>query len=323
MRRRVLLLALALTPSVAVVPAWAQHPARIPVVGMLVTHAVASDPGNALRTALRPFGYEDGRNIRLEILTAQGQLDRLPGLALELIRKNVDVIVCPNEVSVRAARQATRTIPIVMQGFFVDPVAAGLVDSFGRPGGNVTGIYTLSPELLSKRLELIMEALPAISLVALFQDPFFPAQIGELNRAAESLGMRLELIEVRDPLDFEPAFKAAKRKKVGAVVLLGSPMWYVHRTRVSALALDARLATVAMIDQAVEAGALMSYGQDLSEVWARTAYYVDRLLKGAKPGDLPVEQVSKLRLAVNLKTAKALGVNIPESILLRADEVIR
>ena len=319
---RVLLLALALT-NVLVVPAWAQQPARIPVIGMLVTHAAASDPGNSLRVALRPFGYEDGRNIRLEILTAQGQLDRLPGLALELVRKNVDVIVSPNEVSVRAARQATRTIPIVMQGFFVDPVAAGFVDSFGRPGGNVTGIYTLSPELLSKRLELMKEALPGVSLVALFQDPSFPAQIGELNRAAESLGLRLELIEVRDPLDFEQAFKAAKRKKVGAVVLLGSPMWYVHRTRVAMLALDARLATVAMIDQAVEAGVLMSYGQDLSEVWARTAYYVDRLLKGAKASDLPVEQVSKLKLAVNLKTAKALGVNIPESILLRADEVIR
>jgi putative ABC transport system substrate-binding protein len=296
---------------------------RVPVVGLLVTHAVANDPGDALRAALRVFGYEDGRNIRLEIVTARGQLDRLPGLALELVGKDVDVIVSPNEVSVRAAMQVTRTIPIVMQGFFVDPVTAGLVDSFGRPGGNVTGIYTLSPELQSKRLELVKEALPGISRVALFQDPSFPADLGELNRVAGSLGMWLELIEVRGPPEFEQAFKAVKRKKLGAVILLGSPMWYVNRARVAALALDARLPTVAMINQAVEAGALMSYGQDLSEVWARTAYYVDRLLKGAKPGDLPVEQVSKLTLAINLKTAKALGVTIPESMLLRADEVIR
>ena len=320
---RALLLALALTPGALVVPAWAQQPARIPVVGMLVTHAAANDPGDSFRAALRPFGYEDGRNIRLEILTAEGQLDRLPSLALELVRKNVDVIVSPNEVSVRAARQATRTIPIVMQSFIVDPVTAGLVDSFGRPGGNVTGIYTLSPELQSKRLELVKEVLPGVSRVALFEDPSFPVQLSELNRAADSLGLRLERIEVRGPPDFEQAFKAAKHKKLGAVILVASPMWYVHRTRVAALAIDARLPTVSIINQAVEAGALISYGQDLSEVWARTAYYVDRLLKGAKPSDLPVEQVSKLKLAVNLKTAKALGITIPQSILLRADEVIR
>jgi putative ABC transport system substrate-binding protein len=321
---RFLALALAAAVTLPIAPAWTQQPARIPVVGMLVTHAAANDPSfDDFRVALRELGYEDGRNIRVEIVTAEGHLDRLPGLAQQLVRENVDVIVSPNDVSVRAARQATSTIPIVMSGAAADPVSSGLVASFRRPGGNITGGYELWDELNGKRLEVLKEALPSVSRVAVSQDPSFPGQLGELNRAAQSLGVRLEIIEVRRPQDLQAAFRTAGRKKAGAVMLLTTPIWYVHRTQVAALALDARLPLVAAFDSSVEAGAFMSYGNSVTERSRLAAYYVDRLLKGAKPSDLPVQQISKLKLAVNLKTAKALGITIPESILLRADEVIR
>jgi putative ABC transport system substrate-binding protein len=224
---------------------------------------------------------------------------------------------------VRAARQATSTIPIVMSGAAADPVKSGLIASFRRPGGNITGGYELWVELDAKRLEILKEALPSVSRVAVFQDPSYPGQLSELNRAAQSLGVRLEIIDVREPQALEAAFRTAQRKRAGAVMLLQAPMFYVHRTRFAALALDARLPIVAHFDVMVEAGAFMSYGSALRERTRLGAYYVDRLLKGAKPSDLPVQQISKLKLAINLKTAKALGITIPESILLRADEVIR
>jgi putative ABC transport system substrate-binding protein len=292
---------------------------------MLITHAAVNDPTfESFRAGLREYGYEEGRNIRLEIMTAEGELDRLPGLAQELVRQNVDVIVSPNEVSARAALKATTAIPIVMAGFIYDPVALGLVDSFHRPGGNITGLYALAPGLDGKRVELLKEAVPNVSHVAVFWDPIFTQSMpSEVQSAAQALHMRIELVEVRTAQDLETAFRTAKRKKVGAVILLGGAIFFVHRTKVAALALGARLPTVSAFDYATAAGALMSYGTDTSGNWRRAAYYVDRLLKGANPRDLPVEQVSKLKLTVNLKTAKALGITIPESILLRADEVIR
>ncbi|HTS53823.1 MAG TPA: ABC transporter substrate-binding protein [Burkholderiales bacterium] len=296
----------------------------MPVVGVLVTHAAVDEPiFDSLRAGLREYGYEEGRNIKLEIVTAEGHLDRLPGIAQELVRQSVDVIIAPNEVSSRTAQQATKTIPIVSIGFGNDPVASGVVDSLGRPGGNVTGIYGLWVELDGKRLEVLKETLPGVSRVAVFRTPGFDRQVGELRRAAQSLGMRLELVDVGGPSDFETAFKVAKRKKVAAVMLESSPIFYLHRARVAALALHARLPTISGFNQSVEAGGFMSYGADVADTFRRTAYYVDRLLKGAKPSELPVEQVSKFKLAVNLKTANALGITIPEPILLRADEVIR
>jgi putative ABC transport system substrate-binding protein len=296
----------------------------MPVVGVLVTHATANDPiFDSVRAGLREYGYEDGRNIRLEIVTAEGQLDRLPRLAQELVRENVDVIIAPNELSTRTAQKATTTIPIVSIGFGKDPVVAGVVDSFGRPGGNVTGLYGLYFELDGKRLEILKETLPGVSRVAVFWGAGFGSPSGELQRAAQSLGLRLDLIEVHGPDDLETAFKGAKRNKAGAILLRASPIFYVQRVRVASLALDTRLPTVAFLQQIVEAGGLMSYGADNPDLFRRAAYYVDRLLKAAKPSDLPVEQVSKLKLTVNLKTAKALNITIPESILLRADEVIR
>ena len=323
-------LMLALTAVVAAVtslvaPAWAQQPKKVPVVGILVTHAAANDPTfEPLRAGLREYGYEEGRNIKLEIVTSGGKLDRLPGLAAELVRQNVDVIVSPNELSARTALKATTTIPIVMAGFVYDPVALGLVESVRRPGGNITGLYTLAPGLDGKRLEFLKEAVPNVSRVAVFWDPIFTQSMpSEVQSAAQSLHMSIELVEVHTAQDLQTAFRTAKRKKAEAVMLQQSPIFYVQRDRVAELALKAKLPTVSAYDFAAAAGALMSYGTDTAGNWKRAAYYVDRLLKGVKPSDLPVEQVSKFKLAVNLKTAKALGITIPESILLRADEVIR
>jgi len=321
---RFLPLAFAAAVTLLVAPAWAQQPKKMPVVGILVTHAAANDPiFDSVRAGLHEYGYEEGRNIRLEIVTAEGQLDRLPGLARELVRQNVDVIIAPNDLSTRTAQKATTAIPIVSIGFGKDPVAAGVVDSFGRPGGNVTGLYELFFELDGKRLEILKETLPGVSRIAVLWGAGFDSPSDELERAAQSLGLRLDLIEVRGANDLEAAFKAAKRNKAGAVLLRASPIFYVHRIRVASLAMDAKLPTIAFLQQFVEAGGLLSYGADIPNTFRRAAYYVDRLLKGAKPSDLPVEQVSKLILAVNLKTAKALKITIPESILLQADEVIR
>ena len=322
---RFLALALASAVTLLVAPAWAQQSKKMPVVGILVTHAAASDPTfEPLRAGLREYGYEEGRNIKLEIVTAEGRLDRLPGLAAELVRQNVDVIVSPNELSARTALKATTTIPIVMVGFVYDPVALGLVESLRRPGGNITGLYTLAPGLDGKRLELLKEAVPNVSRVAVFWDPIFTQSMpSEVQSAAQSLRLSIELVEVRSAQDLESAFRTAKHKKVEAVMLQSSPIFYVHRAKAATLALSAKLPTVSAYDYATAAGALMSYGTDSAGNWRRSAYYVDRLLKGARPSDLPVEQVSKFKLAVNLKTAKALGITIPESILLRADEVIR
>jgi putative ABC transport system substrate-binding protein len=278
-----------------------------------------------LRAGLRELGYEDRRNMRLEIVTAAGKLDRLPDLAQELVRRRARVILAPNEASIRAALKASRTIPIVMvggQGY--DPVALGMIESFARPGGNVTGMYGLWSELEAKLIELVKEALPGVSLVAVFWETGFGrSALAGLQRSAQALGVRVEPIEVRQLADLEAAFVTAKRKRAGAVILLSSPIFYLHRNRIGALGLQTKLPVISAFKPVAEAGALMSYGPDIDAVWRRTAYYVDRLLKGAAPADLPVEQASKLMLVVNLETARALGVSIPESILLRADEVIR
>jgi putative ABC transport system substrate-binding protein len=292
----------------------------------LVTHAAVDDPiFDQLRAGLRELGYEDRRNMRLEIVTAAGKLDRLPDLAQELVRRRARVILAPNEASIRAALKASRTIPIVMvggQGY--DPVALGMIESFARPGGNVTGMYGLWSELEAKLIELVKEALPGVSLVAVFWETGFGrSALAGLQRSAQALGVRVEPIEVRQLADLEAAFVTAKRKRAGAVILLSSPIFYLHRNRIGALGLQTKLPVISAFKPVAEAGALMSYGPDIDAVWRRTAYYVDRLLKGAAPADLPVEQASKLMLVVNLETARALGVSIPESILLRADEVIR
>ena len=324
MIRRRLLFALASALTLLCTPAWAQQPKPMPVIGVLWTHAPLNDPTfQGLRAGLQEFGYEEGRNIRFEVRTAAGQVDQLQRLAEELVHLKSDVIVVANTAAVRAAYQATHSTPIVMTGFTADPVSIGVAESFARPGGNVTGIYSLPPELDGKRLEILKEALPDVSRVAVFWDAFSRSQLSEVQRAAQSLGVRLQLIEVRGPQDLETAFKDAKRKKAGAVMLLWSPVFYVHDSKIATLGFDAKLPTVSALNTAVKAGTFISYGADVVDNFRRAAYFVDRLLKGAKASELPIEQPTKFRLVVNLKTAKALGIAIPQSILLRADEVIR
>jgi putative ABC transport system substrate-binding protein len=324
MIRYFLLFTLGLAVALPFTPAWAQPPTRVPVVGLLITHPPVTDPVvEALRSSLRQAGYEDGRNIKLEVRTALGQLDRVPGLAEELVHLQVDVIVVANEVALRSVQHATSTIPIVVAGYTADPVAARWIESYRHPGGNITGVFNVNMALGAKRLEMLKETLPHTSRVAVLWDTFGQPQLEELQAAARALGVQLELIELGGPMQLEAAFKIAKRRKAGAVMMMWSPVFYVHRAQVAALGLEARLPTFTDLNLVVEAGCLLSYGSDSDRNWERVAYFIDRLLKGAKPADLPVEQISKLKLAVNLKTAKALGLTIPESILVRADEVIR
>jgi putative ABC transport system substrate-binding protein len=322
-RRRALAL---LMPAVLWrVRTFAQESGPVPVVGMLITHPPVDAPiVQALRSGLRKFGYEDGRNVKLEVRTALGHLDRVAGLAQELVRLRAAVIVVVNEVAVRAVHHATTTIPIVMVGFTDDPVELGWIESYRRPGTNVTGVFNVNSALVAKRLEIVKEALPGVSRVAVFWDPVFGRrQLAELQRPAEALHVQLELIEISGPQELAGAFKTAKRKNAGAVLMLWSPVFYVNRARVGALALDVGLPTMSDFDILVRAGCLLSYGSEVEPAFERAAYFVDRLLKGAKAEDLPVEQLSALKLIVNLKTAKALGITIPESILLRADEIIQ
>jgi putative ABC transport system substrate-binding protein len=325
MNRRNALRTLVLSLAAVATRAGAQRSRGVPVVGLLITHPPVTDKVvQALRNGLRQYGYVDGKNVRLEVRTALGRLDRIPGLAQELVRLPSDVIVLVNEPALLAVRQATTTIPIVLVGFTDDPVSMGWIESYRRPGGNVTGIFNVNSALRGKRLEMLKETLPTMSRVAVFWDPAFSKrQIEDLQHAADLLRVQLRLIEVLGPEGIEPAFKSAKRNNADAVMLMWSPVFYVHRARIAELALEVALPTAAAENVIVEAGCLLSYGSDVYHSFERSAYYVDRLLNGAKAADLPVEQVSMLKLTVNLKTAKALGITFPQSIMVRADEVIR
>ena len=276
-----------------------------------------------IRRELRSLGYVDGQTIRIEYRGAQGQVDRLPRLAQELVELKVDVMIVGGESIARAAKQATTTIPIVMVANDYDPVAAGLVDSLSRPGGNVTGVFPRTSDLLGKNLELFKELLPGLSRVAVLYDAFGTRQLEALKPAARALGVQLLPVEVLPPYDYNAAFKDAKKKKPDALMVLGSAHSYVARDQIAKLALQHKLPIMAQGDTLVRAGGLISYGPDQLATFGRTAYFVDRVLKGASPAGLPIEQPTQYFLVVNLRTAKALGITVPESILLRADEVIR
>ena len=298
----------------------------VPIVGLLVTHPPLTDPMfEIVRAGMRKFGHEDGVDIKIEVRTALGRLERVPALAKELVELKPVAILVVNEIAIRALKKATSTIPIVMMGHTVnDPVAMGLIDSYARPGGNVTGLFTMNSVLIAKRFEVLKEVLPEISRMAVLWDSTFGRhQLDELQGAAQPRGLELQPIDVRSPQDLEPAFKTAKRNGAGALILSFSPWFWVHKARIAELALQAKLPTISEYYQFVEDGGLLSYGSSVPDNWVRAAYYVDRLLKGAKVADLPVEQVSTFKLMVNLKTAKALGITIPQSILLRADKVIQ
>ena len=322
MNRRDTLAALVLMPIVSV--RAAEPRSRVPVVGLLITHPAADDlTVDVFRAGLRKYGYEDGQNIKLEVRTALGRLERVPGLAEQLVSLPVDVIVVVNEVALRASKQATRSIPIVMAGFTDDPLALGLIESYRRPGGNITRVFNVNAALSAKRLEILKETVPKLSRAAVLWDAFGKRQLDELQGAAPSLALRLDPIEIQDANDLERAFKAARARKDGAVIMTFSPVFWTHRTRIAAIALDQGLPTISDMQILGQTGCLLAYGSDMYYNWERAAYFVDRLLKGSSAAELPVEQISKLTLVVNLKTAKGLGINIPEPILLRADEVIR
>jgi putative tryptophan/tyrosine transport system substrate-binding protein len=299
---------------------------NLPIIGLLVTHAPFTDVVfNSMRSGLKKYGYIDGNNIKIEARTALGQLERVPGIAEELVRLRPLAIMVVNDIAIRAVKAATNTIPIVMVGYAVrDPVASKLIESYSRPGGNITGVYSVDSALLPKRLELLKQAIPGLSRVAAFWDPNFGRyQIDELLNAAKLLNLELAPFEIRNVDDIEPAFKAAKRAQTQALISTYAPVLWIHRTRLAQLALDAKLPSISEYPEHAEAGGFISYGSSGVDTWANAAYYVDRLMKGVKISDLPVEQVSTFKLVVNQKTAKALGIKLPDSILYRADEVIK
>jgi len=307
--------------------AEAQPAGKVYRVGYLSASSSTANPRilEAFRQGLRDLGWVEGQNIVIEYRWAEGRFDRLPDLAAELVRLKVDVIVASPAAPALAAKNATGTIPIVFMGAG-DPVGQGLVASLPRPGGNVTGLsYGVGPSIFAKDLELLKEAVPKVRRVAVLFNPASPTQhiISEVKDAARSLGLQLQLVEARGPGDFDGAFAAMARERAGALFVVTDPVFSPHRARLVDLAIKNRLPTIFTQREDAEAGGLMSYGPRLSDLWRRGATYVDKILKGAKPADLPVEQPTKFELVINLKTAKALGLTIPPSLLARADEVIQ
>ena len=314
------LLALCILGAPAVVAAQASS--RIPQIGVLRIGAPTDASADTLRKALRDLGYAEGRNIVIVDRSAEGRLERLPDLAADLVRLKVDVIVTGGVAATRAARDATATTPIVMLA--TDPLGAGLVTSLARPGGNITGVATLESELGAKRLELFKEAFPKISRLAVLYDPSTsPTVLKEVEDAGARLKLQLQVIEAGTPEDLAPGFGKAKGWRAAGLIVLASPFFNSQRRRIVSLAMEHRLATTVPHRTYAEAGGLMSYGPDFRDLSRRTAVFVDKILKGAKPADLPVEQPTKFELVINLKTAKALGLTIPPSLLGRADEVIQ
>ncbi len=330
MNRRAFLGTLAGSLLAAPLAAEAQQAGRIPKIGWLTFGGAASQVPyvSAFRDGLRELGYVEGGNIAVEFRFAEGQDDRLPGLAAELVRLRVDVIICSGARVVRALQRATRTIPIVT-AVVSDPVGAGFAVSFARPDKNITGLAFQDSDLVTKRLQLLKEIRPDLVRVALFYDPDAPAGgppsvLKAAQEAARTLQVKLQILEVRAqvPNALEQAFEAAKRGHAQAVVQSSSPFFNAHRTTLAALALKGRYPMTCEQRQFVAAGCLTSYGPDFDDMFRRTATFVDRILRGAKPRDLPMEQPAKFQLAVNLNTAKALGLTIPQSLLQRADQVI-
>jgi putative ABC transport system substrate-binding protein len=308
--------------------AEAQPAAKAARIGF-VTLNLALNPQlrEAFLRGLRGLGYVEGRNVVIEYRDAEGKPERLPALAAELVALKVDVIVAPPTLAALAAKQATKTLPIVFA--VADPVGSGLVTSLGRPGGNVTGLSQLAPELVGKCLELLTQAVPGVSRVAVLWEPgaFGGRTEKDMLKAADgagrALGVRLQFVEVRGPADIDRAFSDMTRARAGALTVLPSGMFNNERRRVVDLATKDRLPAVYSWREFVDAGGLMSYGVDLADLWRRAATYVDKILKGAKPADLPVEQPTKFEFVINLKTAKALGLTIPPSVLGRADQIIQ
>jgi ABC-type uncharacterized transport system substrate-binding protein len=310
--------------------ARAQAPAKVPRIGLLGdTSPPVESRGSgdaAFRDGLRELGYVEERNVTLEYRYAEGKREALPGLAADLVRSRVDVIVALGPAAARAAKGATATIPVVFVGSG-DPIAEGLVTSLARPGGNVTGLAIIAGvDIVGKRLELLKEVVPGVTLVAMLWNPTNPSHVAtlkELPGFARSLKVEIKAMEARGPEDFEGAFASMRKSRVGGLLVLADGLYVLHTERLTSLSLEGRLPTVYGNRSFVKAGGLMAYQADFVPLFRRSATLVDKILKGAKPADIPVEQLTQVELTVNLKTAKALGLTMPPSLLLRANEIIQ
>ncbi len=308
--------------------AEAQQSAKVPRIGYLGYSSPALEHVGAFRQGLRDLGYAEGQSIAIEYRSAGGKPQRLPELAAELVGLKVDVIVTLATPGALAAKQATNTIPIIVAAM-ADPVGDGLVASLARPGGNITGLTFLGPELVPKRLELLKEAVPGVTRVAVLWHPGVYSErtmrdmIKETEGAAQVLGVKLQLLGARSPSDFGRAFSAMSRNRADALIVFPSPMFYAEHRHIVDLVAKNRLPAVYPWREGVDAGGLMAYGASIPDMLRRAAVYVDKILKGAKPADLPVEQPTRFEMVINLKTAKALGITMPQSVLIRADQVIQ
>jgi putative ABC transport system substrate-binding protein len=327
MSKKVLCLTLYALLLALCVPADAQQPTKIPRIGYLTTPPLSANAARieAFRQGLRELGYVEGKNIVIELRSAEGKLDLAPALAAEIVRLKVDVIVTGGPQSTRAAKEATSTIPIVM-AFDNDPVGNGFVASLARPGGNITGLSTLYPEISGKQLELLKEIVPRLSRVAVLGNSNHPGNaqaLKETELAARALAMQVQYLDVRDSKDIETAFRAASKGRADAVLLLENAVLTSHRKQLVDLAVKNRLPAMYPQTEYMEAGGLMYYGANTGDLFRRAAIYVDKILKGRKPADLPVEQPTKFEFIINLKTAKQIGLTIPPNVLTRADRVIK
>jgi len=307
--------------------AEAQQPAKAPLIGYLTQASLSAvaPRTEAFRLGLKELGYVEGKDIVIEYRSPEGKFDRLPALAAELVRLKVDIIVTAGSGATRPAKAATVKIPIVMAQDD-DPVANGFVASLARPGGNITGLSTLSPELSGKRLELLKEIIPKLSRVAVFGTSTEPASaktLTELELAAGALGVKLQYLDVASSQDIETAFRAAVKGRADAVLMLPNPVHFPQRKQIAEVAIKSRLPVIYGRPEYGESGGLVTYGVSFTDLDRRAATYVDKILKGAKPADLPVEQPTKFEFVINLKTAKQIGLTIPPNVLARADKVIR
>ena len=331
MEKKTLLFVFASLFLASVPPATAQQqPKKVPRIGYLSSsdRANESTRAEAIRQALRELGYIEGQNIATEYRFAEGKGHRIPELAAELVRLKVDIIVVTGgNDRIQAVKNATKTIPIVMTGTGADPVQEGLIESLARPGGNLTGITNLSTELGGKRLELLKEAVPTLTRVGVIYDAANPSSVREVKEelrvAARALGLTVQPLEVRAADGFEKVFSALGKQRPDGLYLLTGPLMFTNAKRVASFALKSRLPSIYGRKEAVHAGGFMSYGADTANSYRRVAYFVDKILKGAKPADLPVEQPTKFEFVINLKTAKQLGLTIPPNVLARADKVIK
>jgi putative ABC transport system substrate-binding protein len=328
MSRKLIFLFLAFSTVISVNVATAQQPKKVSRIGFLSPQARTSSPNltEAFLQGLRELGYVDGQNIAIEYRWAEGKFERLPELAADLVRLKVDVLATAVTQASLAAKSATLTIPIVIIAVS-DPVEAGLIASLARPGANITGTSSMSNEVAGKQLGLLKETLPKVSRVAALWNPANPvfqaSQLREVEASAKSLGVKLHKLEARNAAEIEHAFAAIVKERTRAIMVLSDPLYTIHRKQIADLALKHRLPAVSQTAQLAEAGLLMTYGANFPDSYRRAATYVDKILKGAKPADIPVERPTKFEFVINLNTANKIGLTVPQTVLYRADKVIR